>query len=148
MIRKADIKDIPKLVEIGRLFHSESEHFSKCSYSPIKVIAFLEGLLNNDEALLNVIEKDGEIIGGMAAVIFQEWYSVERLATDICVFILPEYRGSSMAAEMIEKYKEWAKGRGAVYSLLSVGSGINMERTQQFYEKLGARYIGPLLAIK
>jgi GNAT superfamily N-acetyltransferase len=148
MIRKAEVQDIPALVEIGRLFHAEAEHFSKCDYSSNKVISFLENLLTNEDALVNVIERDGVIIGGMAAIIFQEWYSTDPLATDICVFILPEHRGSTAAAELIQSYKAWAKEKGAVYSLISVGSGINMERTQQLYEKLGARYIGPLLAIE
>jgi GNAT superfamily N-acetyltransferase len=147
MIRKAELKDLAALVQIGQRFHAESEHYSRLSYSGLKVFFMLKSLLTNDDAMLIVIEKDGLIIGGMAAMVFAEWYSNERLATDICIFILPEHRGTSSAIELIEHYKSWAKERNAKYSLLSISTGINVERTQGLYEKLGAKRIGPVMVI-
>ena len=147
MIRKAELKDLAALVQIGQLFHAESEHYRRLSYSGIKVLLTLKSLLSNDNAMLVVIEKDGQIVGGMAAMVFEEWYSNEKLATDICIFILPEHRGTSAAFELIEHYKSWAKERKAKYSLLSISTGINVERTQGLYEKLGAKRIGPVMVI-
>jgi len=147
MIRNAEPKDLPALVQIGQKFHAESEQYSRLSYSGLKVLFLLKSLLANNDGMLIVAEKDGEIIGGMAAMVFQEWYSYEKLATDICIFILPEHRGTAIAAEMIDHYKKWAKERQAKFSLLSISTGINLERTQGLYEKLGARYLGPVLII-
>lgn len=147
MIRKAELKDLAALVQIGHRFHAESEHYSRLSYSGLKVFWMLKALLTNDNAMLNVIEKDGEVIGGMAAMVFEEWYSNEKLATDICTFILPEHRGTSAVVDLIENYKSWAKDRKAKYSLLSISTGINVERTQGLYEKLGAKRIGPVMVI-
>lgn len=144
-IRPARHDDLGRLAEIGAVLHSESEHFQRCRYAPEKVQVFLGALLQSTDGLVLVVEKDGEIVGGIAAMVAEQWYSFDRIATDVSVFILPEHRGGTAPARLLNAYRDWAASRGAVYALAGISTSVTVERTQALYEALGARYVGPMM---
>lgn len=144
-IRLAQLSDLERIADIGAVLHSESEHFQRCRYAPEKVRAFLGALLQSADGLVLVVEKGGEIVGGIAAMVAEQWYSFDRIATDVSVFILPEHRGGTAPARLLNAYREWAASRGAVYALAGISTCVTVERTQALYEALGARYVGPMM---
>lgn len=145
IIRPARHDDLGRLAEIGAVLHSESERFRRCRYAPEKVLALMSALMQSANGLVLVVEKDGEVIGGIAATVVEQWYSFDRIATDISVFILPEHRGGTALARLLNAYREWAESRGAVYALAGISTSITVARTQSLYEALGARYVGPMM---
>lgn len=145
IIRPAQLSDLVRLAEIGAVLHSESEHFQRCRYASGKVQSFLGVLMQSADGLVLVVEKDGIVIGGIAAMVAEQWYSFDRIATDVSVFILPEHRGGTAPARLLNAYREWAESRGAVYALAGISTSVTVERTQALYEALGARYVGPMM---
>jgi hypothetical protein len=85
--------------------------------------------------------KDDELQACMAATVDQYWFSKrDCYVTD--VFFISENPFSSK--RMLEMLEEWARGlRSRVVDIsIGISSGINVERTEQFYESMGYRKMG------
>ena len=146
IIRPATHDDLDNIAEIGLALHSESTHFNRCGYSTEKVALFLGSLILSEDGLVLVVERDGSVIGGIAASAVEQWFSFDKIAVDVSVFILPEHRGGMAAIRLLHAYRDWAKAKGVVYALAGISTGINCEKTQALYERIGMSYLGPIMA--
>lgn len=141
MIRNATIEDVPALISLGRLLHEESE-YRDLPYDVEKITGVAHRLL--EDGFLRVYEKDGELLGGMSAVITEFWFSHEKVAADVAVFVKPDRRGGIVAAALVRQFIEWAEERGVARQRLSITTGINEEQTAELYENLGFRKCGQI----
>lgn len=77
----------------------------------------------------------------LAVVILQVgpvWYAPRRrCARDLLVWIAPGWRGGSLAVRLIRGIEAWALEHAVDDLYLSQSTGINVERTAAFYERLG-----------
>ena len=144
-IRDAVLSDLPRIVELGRMLHQESPRFARMAFNEIKAADFLAGLIQSGDGFLVVSERDGQIVGGMAAMVAREWFSDERFAYDVSLFIEPQYRGSILPLRLLLSYKDWAKSKGLLFAVAGVGTGINVERTTELYRRAGMTDIGMIL---
>jgi GNAT superfamily N-acetyltransferase len=91
-----------------------------------------------------VAERDGEVIGGIAGYLEQTWYGTNFVATELAHFIKPEHRGSAVPMRLVNTFIKWGKSRGAAEIHIGIISGVQQERTEQLYERLGGIRIGSL----
>lgn len=145
MIRLAKLNDLDRIVEVGASLHAETEHFGRCRYVGEKVKAFIGALINSDDGFVMVAERDGQVVGGIVAVTVEQWFSHDKIATEISVFILPEYRGSMDALRLLKAFKAWARTKGVVYTMAGISTGIHAEKTKALYQAAGMRYVGPIM---
>lgn len=77
----------------------------------------------------------------LAVVILQVgpvWYAPRRrCARDLLVWVAPEWRGSSLGVRLIRAIEAWALEHAVDDLYLSQSTGIEVERTAAFYERLG-----------
>lgn len=142
MIRNATHADIPRMVELGALMHAESR-FAVLAYDRAKVAGLFAHLLD-DGQFIQVIEADGELVGGFAGFVTEHWASQDLVSYDCGLFIMPEHRGGRAAARLIQRFREWAVGRGAKMVTLGVNTGVHPERTARLMELVGFERIGDL----
>lgn len=90
----------------------------------------------------------GNIVGGMAGAVVDQWFSHELIAYDYSIFVEPSARGGVHAVRLIQTFKEWAKIKGATQLYMGIGTGLNVEGTTRLYESQGLRSIGPLLMME
>lgn len=140
MIRQATEEDLEKIVMLGAEMHAESR-FSVLAYDRDKVAGLLSHLLATDQ-FVQVIERDGVLVGGFAGFVTEHWASKDLVSYDCGLFISPGYRGGGDAARLILRFKEWAVSRGAKMVTLSVNTGVHPERTARLMEAVGFDQIG------
>jgi L-amino acid N-acyltransferase YncA len=145
MIRPATHEDLDRIVQIGAALHSETDHFSRCRYVEDKVRKFIGTLIESDDGFVMVVERDGAVIGGMAAVSVEQWFSTDKIATEISVFILPEFRGGMDALRLLRAFRQWAERKQVAYAMAGISTGIHAEKTKLLYEASGMRYVGPIM---
>jgi GNAT superfamily N-acetyltransferase len=143
MIRPALASDLDDIVAMGALMHAESR-YSRFKYSAEKVRAIAENLLNNDDGLLLVAERDNQIIGFFAGGAEEHFCSDGKISGDIAVYIVPEYRNGLSGPRLIDAYTGWAQRRGVEIIETGVSTGINLEGTTRLYRGLGYRVAGYL----
>lgn len=146
-IRDAKQEDLPRLMELAKAMHAESPRFSQLRFNEIKSYQFLAMMIYSESFFFKVVERNGILIGGMAAFISPQWFSDDMIASDIALFISPECRGGMAAAKLIRAYKEWAVQSGAVLQTLGISTGVQVEETRQFMTAIGCKQFGYLFEV-
>lgn len=146
MIRPAIHSDVPRLVELATLLHATSD-YSKQAFCPMKTGEFFHSLING-QGVIFVAEVSGEVIGGMAGGVIDQWFSNDLIAYDYSLFVEPSRRTGIIAVRLIQTFKEWARIKGAKQLHMGIGTGLGVEGTTRLYESQGLRKIGPLLMME
>ena len=142
MIRNAVKEDLPQIIELGRVMHAEARRLNKLTYVPAKVFLTMSSLIDNEEAFLRVAEEDGELIAGLAAIVKTHWYSTDKMAYDLALFVRPDKRGGLTAARLIKEYVAWAKAHDAVIVQFGISTGVHLASTGALLERLGFKPSG------
>lgn len=146
-LRDATIDDLTRLVELGRAMHAESPRFSKLRFSAPKLAEQLCGLIVSPSGFMKVVERDGVIIGGLAGAISEHWCSADKVAFDMALFVSPDKRGGMAAAKLVDAFKTWAAGKGAVLTVLGISTGVKTEETAGLYRAIGLKQFGYLFEV-
>lgn len=146
MIRPAKHSDVPRLIELGTLLHATTS-YSTMNFCPDKSATFLHELING-QGVVFVAEVRGEVVGGMAGAVTDQWFSNDLIAYDYSLFVEPSKRNGVIAVRLIQTFKEWAKLKGAKQIYMGIGTGVSVEGTSRLYESQGLRNIGPLLMME
>ena len=146
MIRPAKHSDVPRLIELGNILHATS-NYASMNYSTEKSANFLHDLING-AGVVFVAEVAGEVVGGMAGGLTDQWFSDDLIAYDYSLFVEPSKRNGVIAIRLIQTFQEWARIKGAKQIHMGIGTGVNVEGTTRLYESQGLRNIGPLLMME
>lgn len=147
MIRAATIDDVPELVELGRAMHAESPRYRALTFDADKLAATLRGVLMvPEQGFARVVQADdGELIGGLIAVLVPHWASDDLTSCDLALFMAPQARGTLAPARLLNQYAQWARDRGARQIMLGVMTGVSVAQTVALCERLGWRQAGVVM---
>ncbi|WPE28059.1 hypothetical protein PshuTeo1_37940 [Pseudomonas hunanensis] len=146
MIRPATHEDIPRLVELGTLLHDTSS-YAHTGFNADKVARFL-GQLIDGLGVVFAAEVNGEVVGGFAGAVTEQWFSDDLLAYEYSIFIEPSKRQGLIALKLVLAFQAWAKAKGAKEIHMGITTGISVEGTSRLYRKLGFTYVGPLFKME
>lgn len=125
------------MVEIGASMHQESRYRS-FNFDGDKIAKTFKSLIQSPQGL--VLVAGDPIYGFFVGYVCHMWFGMDLEANDLVLYLLPEKRLGSCAARMVSTYKEWAKGLGAKDIKIGVSTGIQQERTELFFERMGFRH--------
>lgn len=143
-IRDATEQDLDAIVELGLEMHAESS-YRYLQFDQEKVRSFMAGMMG--QQYVRVYEKDGQLLGGMAGMVVQPWFSTDLYAVDVAVFVSQEHRGSMAAVRLIKDFVVWAKECGAKQIRPGVTTGDVGSAGSRLYEALGFEPVGTTFAL-
>ncbi|WP_336975342.1 GNAT family N-acetyltransferase [Acinetobacter pittii] len=146
-IRLATLHDIPKLVQIGAAFVSESPVFKNRGYLPEKAAKHFKWLLDGNGVIFLAIDK-GQIVGGFAGGISTDWYSNHKLAYDHVMYVKPDKRSEGVAKALVQAFIGWAVGMGANNICCGTSTMVNTQNCIELYTSLGFQLSGAVLEMK
>lgn len=143
LLREATVWDVMPAMKLGERYVVEAGAYIDIPYDPELAAGRMIEAIRDDDQLFIVVLRHGEVVGLLWAAYgpFLIW-SPECIATDIVVYVMPEYRGTKGSLGLIKAYREWAEDKGAKEVRLSVASGIHEEKTGKLYNKLGFEHLG------
>jgi GNAT superfamily N-acetyltransferase len=144
MIRHATLEDLPRILDLAQVMHMESR-FKDIPHSREKVELIFTRLIEG-AGLILVAEKNGKVIGAIAAAVIELWFSTGKVGQDFGLFIHPEHRGGMLAARLVKGYEDWAKSQGAHAAELGINTGLQLEKTGQLLAHLGYTTVATLHA--
>jgi GNAT superfamily N-acetyltransferase len=150
-IRRATTADLPALIAMGRALHAESPRYQGMPLDEGELRRLwdrLAGTLLADDACVLVAEIDGAPAGVMIGVLAKRWFSQERYATDLTLYVKPQYRGSRAFLRLVQAFQAWAAGQGIEHLAVGVSTEIHAEQTVHAYERLGYTLSGYTLTKK
>lgn len=145
MIRKANLSDVQKLVELGRVMVSESPRFRQFAFCERQLCESLASFVQDPGYFAAVADVDGEIVGVIIGVARRAWFSSDITATDVVFFVHPDHRGKTHAPRLVKCYMDWADRIGAVCPTLGVSSMVGTQKTVDFLTRMGMSPCGVLL---
>lgn len=145
IIRKATHEDLPRLLELARAMHAES-NYSPEPFDDGMCGTFLEMVVSEDQYVALVAEKKGEVIGAMLGILVPFFFSVRLRASDIAFYVLPAHRGSMAAPMLMLAYEDRMRQKGAVKFYQGVTTNVDTQRSHEFFLKMGYTHIGGFYA--
>lgn len=111
MIRDATAADIPRLVEMGTRFLTETVYSGKVPVNPPAMTRTLELLLASDLGALFVSDVGGVVTGMIGLLVFEHPITGARTAQELFWWVEPEHRGHGV--RLLARGEQWAVAAGA-----------------------------------
>ena len=131
-IRDINTDDIPAIVQMLQEMRMESPTYNSCDDNPLYVSEMLSQYLEVG-ALQGVISDTGFMLAGVGA----PWYDARPVATEQVLYVRRAARGGLGAVRLIRALENQVAASGARRLYVGASAGIQDERAELLYEKLG-----------
>jgi len=135
------VEDIPEVTELAAVMYRESENYRAMAFSRERVREIALGVIQDGFAMAS-LDNQGKIVGVMAGTLVQPAFSLDLMACDFLLYVLPQHRGGAAAARLVKAYVQWARRNGAKIITVGVTAGINNDAAIAFYRAMGFRESG------
>ena len=133
------------LLAVGRMMHEESS-YSHLAFSPEKLKALGSATIAEPQRYLGLAAMDdSKICGLFIGIITPYFFSEEKIASDLVLFVVQDSRGGMAAMKLVRAYESWAVSNGAKQIMLGVSTGVNEKRTLALYDRLGYKPAGGIV---
>lgn len=151
VIRQTHLLDIPRLLELASQYQDEIIEADK--FVPvIDAELAATNMMNTmqSDMGLSIVAVDGTKVVGFlwALVVYPVPWSHYRSADTLMFYVHPDYRGGLHGYRLLKAYKSWAEMVECDEIRLSTASGINTERAEGIFRKLGFSPLGTVFHIK
>lgn len=116
-----------KMVDTTLFTHISKERIAKILSVPTAVVFVAEAK---------------EIVGFICGALHEQFFTQQKFASDMALFVEDQHRGSSAAFRLIKAFENWAKEKGASHVWLGQSVGQNIDNTTSFYTRLGYTLAG------
>lgn len=89
-----------------------------------------------------IAEHDKSPVGFITATMGSHTFSGLLVGIHDCWYVKPAYRGTHAAKKLAQGFEEWAFEHGAFRAILTIGTGLNIERMDKFIKLMGYRHMG------
>ena len=138
MIRRANVLDISAIIFMLNEMHKETK-VEVPKINTHKLINKINELLH--KGLVLVAIEDNKIVGSIAGMSVNDWWSDEMFISDAWFYVFPNERKSTIAKNLCIDFIKIAKEAKLKVRLGHVFSG-DLERKDKFYERLGLVKVG------
>mgnify|MGYP003121822396 FL=1 len=132
-VRKPEEKDLADLLYLLLKFREEfADTFPQANIRKVAIEIdnhFKNGFITN-------AYKDGKLIGSIGAYESPWWFSDETFVAETWFYVLPDHRDFTVAKKLIQKIKNYAKGKTIQ---IPVSSGKD---TAALYKRMGFKKMG------
>jgi GNAT superfamily N-acetyltransferase len=139
-IRPATANDIDTMIKLGEKIYTESR-FSHLDFDRDKIKQGVQSHIlhhtHGTHLALVAQNTQGEIVGGFFGVLEEYFFTTDKSANSVLIWVDPNYRGSSIAIKLIDVFKQWAIKNGAKEINIVVSSGVKIGSTDRFVRRLG-----------
>jgi len=148
-IRLAVEADMEVLLDFGEhvVYPETGEHWQNVRFSREALRATLTQFMPATSGAVLIAIEGNRLVGFAICFLNRYFFSEDLYASDLSFFVCKDRRGSSTGPRLIAAMRAFATDRGAKELLLTVNSGIAVERAAKFLESRGARRIGVSLSI-
>jgi GNAT superfamily N-acetyltransferase len=137
IVEELSLSRLEEFLEIVAKMVTEAEF----SYAKLEKHKILQLYKNPNVVIILAIDND-KIVGFIAAILHEYFFSNRKRVSDLGFYVLPEYRGSRAAIKLVKSLETWAKQTGADDLHLGQTTAVDIDKTRQFYERLGYKTVG------
>jgi len=139
--RRPTHADIGAVVRLAETMHNETS-FHSLSFSVSKTAQEVVSCILSPTMFFEVAEKDGELVGMVAAYLSSPYFSDDPVVYDHVWYVAPVARGTMVGPKLLKHVTDWAGQMGAKAAFVTLGSDVSQERVGKLVEKLGYSRLG------
>jgi GNAT superfamily N-acetyltransferase len=128
--RPATVADVDNIKDVTDLMLSHT----KLGTATKKKI---HALVTSPNTLVQIAVHGSKLVGFTCGIVHESIFNDRRRVSDIGVFVLEEYRRSTIARDLIQCLETWAREQGAEEIWLGQTTGDNPELVAKYYNRLG-----------
>ena len=149
-VQISSIHDTPRLlasvIKMSTAMHKESPVYKHIPYSQKAIMQlYYQMCMNPKMHVCLIAHKDDHVIGMIGGYIVPFFFSEDRVAIDLFLYVDKEHRGGTAAPRLVKAFEQWAKKTGAIRVVLGATTGVDTERTLAMYRKFDYEDIGALV---
>lgn len=133
--------DLPQIMRLAKEMHAETS-FHSLSFNEAKAATEIMSFVLDPNTFVCVAEKDGELVGIVAAFLSQPYFSDDLAVYDHIWYVSKDGRGSMVGPRLLKYLTEWAGLCKASAIFVTLGSDVHQERVGKLVEKLGYSRLG------
>jgi len=111
MIRPATEDDIPRLVEMGERFLTETVYHARVPVNPVQMATTVLRLLSTEAGAVFVSDRDGALVGMIGMIVFDNPITGESTVSELFWWVEPEHRGCGL--RLLKRAEQWGRESGA-----------------------------------
>lgn len=141
-IRSATADDLDEIIRLGeRLRLSAPVWFPACEREYFRLR--LDVMLSDPQNYCCFVAQNGsKLVGLLNGLITSYEWSAFRLAAQRVFYVEPGFRSLALARGLLSAYVSWAERLGVTRVLVGLGNGLNPEKVDRFYRRMGFHPIG------
>ncbi|WP_162559897.1 hypothetical protein [Methylobacterium radiodurans] len=130
---------------LAKALHQESI-YRNIRFDDAKVKALLKSACDNASpfTVCFIYKRRGRMSGILLGYVSEYFFSRDRIAQDLFLFVPRKARGGVIALMLIRRFKKWAQTQGAKELCLGHTTGIDPEKAHHFFDKLGLNRVGSI----
>ena len=136
-IAKAMVGDLPKLEKMGHEFYEEGNIPTK--FVPEVFIRNWTKFLENELGVIYTLHSEGNVVGAIGGVRFNDVNSDELIATEFFWFVKQGYRGYGM--QLLQKFEDWAKEHGVTKIIMVHLHDLMPDKLRRIYKRYGYKEV-------
>ena len=137
-VRRATEEDRLGIFKLCVAMHRETD-FGYFQFNPQKAVDSIGGWIHGQ--LMLVADKDGDIVGMMAASKKDAWFSDDPFASEDFFYVRQDVRGSRAGYLLMKGFVDWANEVGVNHIRAGVATGTG-PAAERLYEHFGMKYVG------
>lgn len=135
MIRQAEPRDMPAIVEMGEAFFAEAGWADRAQFCVESFTETATALM--ERGILLVVDKNGEAVGMAAAVSSPAyWNKNVSIGQELWLYCKPAHR-KGVGAELLRHLESAAKARNVKFFGMVAEHGLRHEALAQVYKRAG-----------
>lgn len=136
-VRRATAEDAPAVEALFEEFYKQTKYNDIVPPSAESNKILVKGLLG-DGGVLQVGEIDGEVVGVIAGIYYPFPLNLEHyIVAELAFYIRPEARGTGLGKQLIRKFEQVSRQRGASAVILSSLASLDPRAANKLYSKEG-----------
>tara|TARA_B100001057_G_scaffold252418_1_gene252689 strand:- start:1038 stop:1502 length:465 start_codon:yes stop_codon:yes gene_type:complete len=143
--RDATLDDLAEIVRLTGIMHAETVWGDdpKFKFSAKKMARSLFGFIKNQpETFAKIAVHNRKIVGMLFGDYGTMLFSDARQARENLIYVHKDYRGGMTGPRLMKMFIAWAKSVNAAEAIGGANAGINPERIQKLWGKLGMSPLG------
>lgn len=135
MIRQAEPKDMPAIIEMGEAFFAEAGWAARAEFCRDSFTETATTMMRN--GILLVVDRNGEAVGMAAAVSSPAyWNRKVFIGQELWLYCKPAHR-KGVGAELLRQLESAAKARNVQFFGMVAEHGLRHEALAQVYKRAG-----------
>lgn len=108
----------------------------------VATVAKIRSLVLSPKTLFLTAWDGNSLVGYTCGILHENIFNDRLRVSDVGVFVLPKYRGSSTSKRLIEHMEQWAREQGAQEIWLGQTTGDDIDQVIKYYNRLGYKTKG------